>query len=279
MSAPTITCSSGHSNPVTRKFCGDCGMSLGVCLNGHQNPQERRYCGECGIPLQSLGEGAGPVPVNASTAPIGADIEQDGGSAASASTTQSQSTTSQTPARPPRRRNKILAVASVTVAVVISLFTVAVSNQGGPVALPFSGLNEPSGVAADEGGAVYVTDPLNHRVLKLEAGSGTQTVLPFTELVDPVGVAVDRSGAVYVVNQEHRPRILKLGEGSDVERAVLPVYWPNGVAVDTGGAVYVTGAARRVLKVPAGCIDGQPATSWLCAHVNVLRSAFLAVRG
>lgn len=52
MSAPTITCRSGHVNSVTQKFCGDCGLSLaGVCPNGHQNPDGHRYCGQCGSPL------------------------------------------------------------------------------------------------------------------------------------------------------------------------------------------------------------------------------------
>jgi sugar lactone lactonase YvrE len=415
MSAPTITCPSGHSNPAARNYCGECGLSLlGVCPNGHQNPEGRRYCGECGIPLQRLDGGAGPGPATTDTASNRADIEQDGGSVAVDGTTHWQGTTGPTPARPPRRRNTILAAVGVTVAIVIGLLTVALTNQGWPVALPFSGLDEPSGVAVDNSGAVYVTDPLNHRVLKLEAGASTQTVLPFTDLqrprgvavdsrgavyvadtdrnqvlkleagsstqtvlpftdlfgprgvavgsggavyvadtnhrrvlrleagastqtpvlftdlvepvglavdsggavyvtdiggsnervlkleagastqtvlpftdlFDPVGVAVDRSGAVYVVNQEHRPRVLKLAADSGDERATLPVYWPNGVAVDSDGAVYVTGAVRRVLKVPARCIADavargrdSPGTGWLCKHVNVLRSALLAVRG
>ena len=377
MNAPTINCPSGHVNSANQKFCGECGQSLlGVCPNGHQNPEGRRYCGECGIPLQRLDGGAGPGPGTTDTALKNrADIEQVGGSFAVDGTTQSQGTTGPTPARPPRRRNVILTAVSVTVAVVIGLITVAATNQGGPVALPFSDLNEPSGVAVDGSGAVYVTDPFNHRVLKLEAGASTQTVLPFTDLqrprgvavdrrgavyvadtdlnqvlklaagstaqevlpftdlfgprgvavdgggaiyvtdtdssrnrvlklaagstaeevlpltdlVQPPGVAVDGGGAVYVVNGETHARVLKLTAESGDERAVLPFNWPGmgGLAVDGSGAVYVTDTGgRRVLKVPARCIADavargrdNPGTGWLCGHVNVIRSALLAVRG
>jgi hypothetical protein len=56
MSAPTITCPSGHVNSPSQKFCGECGVSLaGVCPNGHQNPDGQHYCGECG---NSLGQSA-----------------------------------------------------------------------------------------------------------------------------------------------------------------------------------------------------------------------------
>ncbi len=36
-------------------------------------------------------------------------------------------------------------------------------------------------------------------MLKLAAGTGSQTVLPFTDLNGPDGVAVDSAGNVYVV--------------------------------------------------------------------------------
>ena len=48
--------------------------------------------------------------------------------------------------------------------------------------LPFTGLKDPDGVAVDSAGNLYVTDSDNNRVLKLAAGSTTQTALPFTGL-------------------------------------------------------------------------------------------------
>ena len=56
-----------------------------------------------------------------------------------------------------------------------------------PTVLPFTGLNNPDGVAVDTAGNVYVTDTDNNRVVKLEAGSTSQTVLPFTGVARPVG--------------------------------------------------------------------------------------------
>jgi serine/threonine protein kinase, bacterial len=68
---------------------------------------------------------------------------------------------------------------------------------GSQVTLPFTGLNTPDGVAVDTAGSIYVTDGGN-RVVKLAAGSSTQSVLPFTGLNGPRDVAVDTAGNLYV---------------------------------------------------------------------------------
>ena len=46
----------GSENPNGKKFCGDCGASLGnPCPNCHaDNPVEKRFCGECGATLSSV---------------------------------------------------------------------------------------------------------------------------------------------------------------------------------------------------------------------------------
>jgi serine/threonine-protein kinase len=78
--------------------------------------------------------------------------------------------------------------------------------------LPFTGLSGPAGVAVDTAGNLYVTDQSNNRVLKLAAGSATQTVLPFTGLNSPGGVAVDAAGNLYVTDSGNN-RVLKLPAG------------------------------------------------------------------
>src|ERR1700676_3109607 len=70
-------------------------------------------------------------------------------------------------------------------------------SRGAPITLAFTGLNNPSGVAVDGAGNVYVTESTNNQVVKL-GGTGPQTVLPFTGLSKPSGVAVDGAGNVYV---------------------------------------------------------------------------------
>lgn len=66
-----------------------------------------------------------------------------------------------------------------------------------------------TGVGVDTAGNVYVTDSDNNRVLKLAAGSSSQTELPFTGLSGPSGVAVDGAGNVYV-SDENNDRVVKL---------------------------------------------------------------------
>jgi DNA-binding beta-propeller fold protein YncE len=117
--------------------------------------------------------------------------------------------------------------------------------------LPFTGLDlcpdvidaSLAGVAVDGAGNVYVTDSCHNRVLKLAAGSSTQTVLPFKGLDDPHGVAVDTADTVYVVERSHS-RVVKLAAGSSTQ-TVLPSAGtgdgPNGdVAVDANGNVYIS---------------------------------------
>ena len=60
--------------------------------------------------------------------------------------------------------------------------------------------------------ATSTSPTLNNRVLKLAAGSSTQTVLPFTGLNGPRGVAVDTAGNVYVTDDGNN-RVLKLPAG------------------------------------------------------------------
>ncbi len=78
--------------------------------------------------------------------------------------------------------------------------------------LPFTGLNQPSGVAVDRGGSVYITDWNNRVVLKLPAGSNTQSVLPFTGLISPGGVALDAARTVYVTDNYHNRVVTLAGQ-------------------------------------------------------------------
>ena len=57
-------------------------------------------------------------------------------------------------------------------------------------------------------------------MLKLAAGSATQSVLPFTGLNYPAGVAVDAAGNLYVADSDNN-RVVKLAAGSSTQ-TVLP---------------------------------------------------------
>lgn len=58
-------------------------------------------------------------------------------------------------------------------------------------------------MAVDSARDLYVADCGSSRVLKLPAGSSTQSVLPFTGLNDPIGVAVDAAGAQQWLSHRH----------------------------------------------------------------------------
>ncbi len=101
----------------------------------------------------------------------------------------------------PRRQPKWAGVAALIVVIAAAgiVLSVITSQQhknsngsyGPQVTLPFTVLDAPAGVAVDTAGNLYVTDYRNNRVVKLAAGSTTQTVLPFTGLDNPDAVAVD----------------------------------------------------------------------------------------
>ena len=123
-----------------------------------------------------------------------------------------------------------------------------------------SGLSEPSGVAVDGSGNVYIADTNNNRVLKetLSAGVYTQTVIasaPYHPLNIPQGVAVDGSGNVYISDSINN-RVLKetLSAGRYIQSVVADyathaLSYPEGVAVDGSGNVYFADYGNdRVLK-------------------------------
>lgn len=122
--------------------------------------------------------------------------------------------------------------------------------------LPFTGLDDPWAVAVDNIGNVYVVNNTSgdhrNRVIKLAAGSDTQTDLRFTGLGFP-----ERGG-------RHRRQHLRRRQQdqSSVEvgarlqypdRAAVFRHRPRAVAVDTAGDVFVTDYRNhRLLKLAAG---------------------------
>ena len=152
--------------------------------------------------------------------------------------------------------------------------------------------NQPTGVAVDSSGNLYVADRSNHRIRKLtksESGGnvtyavsaipGDGTTAQFNK---PTGVAVDAAGNVYVADTEnHRIRKLTKSEsGGNVTYTVDTIagsdqgsiyygtadgqgtsarfYKPRGMAVDAAGNVYVADRGnnriRKLTKSESGGI-------------------------
>lgn len=131
-------------------------------------------------------------------------------------------------------------------------------------------LNFPGAVVVDEQGHVYIADTMNHRIRKVEAGSGLITTIAGTgqkrwsgdggpaisaALHEPTALALDRKGHLYIADQSnHRVRSLDLetgiintiagtgeaeysGDGMPAHEAALS--GPSGLAVDAGGSLYI----------------------------------------
>jgi uncharacterized protein (TIGR03437 family) len=141
-------------------------------------------------------------------------------------------------------------------------------------------LYEPSGVAVDSAGNLYIADAYNYRIRKVSngvittvAGNGTQGFSgdngPATsaQFYDPVGVAVDSAGNLYIADFANC-RIRKVtngvittvagnetrgfsGDGGPATNAELNL--PAGVAVDSAGNLYIADSAR-IRKVSNGVI-------------------------
>ncbi len=129
------------------------------------------------------------------------------------------------------------------------------------------GVTNPSGVAVDLLGDVYVADTGGNRIVEVSA-AGVTAVLSISGLSPalnaPHQLTVDAAGNLYIADTGNN-RIVKVdtsGNGTVVSTPSLTLSGPQGVAVDTSGDIYITDTGNnRVVKVTAGGTASVFATS------------------
>ncbi|WP_025664651.1 cadherin domain-containing protein [Aquimarina megaterium] len=144
----------------------------------------------------------------------------------------------------------------------------------------FALYNNPTGVAVDGSGNIYIADFSNHRIRKITPGGtasifagGTQGFADGTGAAArfnfPFGVAVDAAGNVYVADRNnHRIRkitpngvVTTVAGGTqgyfDATGTAARFNHPEGVAIDASGNVYVSDYQNhRIRKItPAGVVS------------------------
>jgi sugar lactone lactonase YvrE len=122
----------------------------------------------------------------------------------------------------------------------------------------------PTGVAVDSSGNVYVADSGNNKIRKIDSSGVVSTFADSTAgFNNPASVAVDSSGNVYVADSSNH-KIRKIdsagqvttlaGSGSagsaDGSGTAAGFYYPRGVAVDSSGNVYVADTdSNKIRKI------------------------------
>ena len=165
--------------------------------------------------------------------------------------------------------------ANRTITTVAGTGTSGFSGDGGPAT--DAQLAELAGVAVDASGNLYIADPFNHRVRRVDGASGVITTVAGTgtegffgdsglatnaSLNLPRSVAVDASGNLFIASID-RVRLVDAatgvittvagtgasgfsGDGGPATRASLNA--PNGVAVDSSGNLFIADFSNHRIR-------------------------------
>ncbi|CAF3405565.1 unnamed protein product [Rotaria socialis] len=119
-----------------------------------------------------------------------------------------------------------------------------------------SQLNAPLFIFVDQQHAVYVSDHLNHRVMKwnknatagIVAAGGQGKGVALTQLSHPEGLFVDEFSTLYVAESRNH-RVTRWPQGAIQGTAIIgvdtPINWPVGLSFDRQGNIYVSDSGQN----------------------------------
>jgi uncharacterized protein (TIGR03437 family) len=130
-------------------------------------------------------------------------------------------------------------------------------------------LFNPSGVAVDSSGNIYIADTSNHVVRQVSGSnittfagnhsggySGDGGLAINAQLAFPTAVAVDSSGNVYIADSGNNVIRKVVGGTITTIDAIQPLHHPNDLVLDTAGNLYIADTeGRRILKFSGGVLS------------------------
>lgn len=113
-----------------------------------------------------------------------------------------------------------------------------------------SGMSQPSGLAVDGAGNIYIADNAGNQVVRIDAATGTQTTVG-TGLLSPGGVAVNSAGDVFIADTgNNRVVVAPAGGGPQLTVGASGLSSPIQIALDTAENLYIVDNGNgRVLKI------------------------------
>ncbi len=121
--------------------------------------------------------------------------------------------------------------------------------------------NDPSGLAVDGSGNVWVADTRNYKLRKIVAATGEVTTPSLTLPIDPKGVAADGFGNLFVTDSSRIRKIVVAtgevttlagsayaGDGADGVGSAARFDYPEGVAIDTRGNLFVADTGNHAIR-------------------------------
>ncbi len=132
--------------------------------------------------------------------------------------------------------------------VVVTVNNITSSAQGFTVTKTFYSINQPTGLAMDDGGNIYSSNFENGTIIKILPGGLTQTTL-YKGLNQPMGLYYQASSTLFVACEgDGTVRRLTLGSQVTGYTYASGFSMPAGIAFDDAGNMYVTNYGNNTIS-------------------------------